>query len=73
MKPVRRFGALLLLLANPKQLQHEVGEEETPAGRALSGVAVRFAFHETMARQQIRFRRSGLSEDEDVVELEGQS
>ena len=63
-------AARLRLILHPEKLQHGVGEEEPPACRPLTGVAVGRPFHEPARHEVVRLRRARGGEEEEVVEEE---
>jgi hypothetical protein len=64
-----RIALRFVRIVNPDELEHGVGEEETPVGGALPWMSKRAAFDETEPDEPVAFRRAGRRTYEDVIDF----
>src|SRR5262249_19111723 len=62
------LGSRLVRIADPDELDVRVGEDESPARGALSGMPVGRALHDPQANERLSLGRAFRAADEDVVD-----
>ena len=63
------FASRLVLIADPKQLNHGVGKGKTPTGRTLTGMLIRRSLMQAELNKFLSFRSAWSGTDEQVVQL----
>src|ERR1700730_17028134 len=56
---------------HPKELQHEIGEEEAAIRRALTRVSIGRTLHQPQLQQRIRLWSTRSARDEHMIDLKG--